>query len=329
MRHDESRTEARARRIALGALGLMLVIFIVLSGFSFLGSRSQITPDKVTFGAYGAIEGKRVFQSYNCMGCHTIVGNGAYLGPDLTKEYAKVGPAWLTAFLPSAGSWPTAVALTVQLQDTMIAREAKATTLDAYYAAYPGAKERVERRGGHTSYMPNLPFTQDEVRKLIAFLKYTSELNTEGWPPTVVATRAAKHRWESGGDTVGNGAVAAASAGAAAASASGAPTAAASADPVATGAQLVKDVGCTACHSPAEQTLVGPGWGELYGSKVKLIDGSTVRADSAYIAESITNPDAKIVAGFPAHVMPQTYATLLSETQRTAIIAYIRSLGRK
>ena len=31
--------------------------------------------------------------------------------------------------------------------------------------------------------MPNLSVRQNEIAQLIAFLKYTSEMNTEGWPP--------------------------------------------------------------------------------------------------------------------------------------------------
>ncbi|HTN66761.1 MAG TPA: cytochrome c, partial [Burkholderiaceae bacterium] len=115
--------EPRKRRIALGVLGLMVLLFAVLSVFSFLNERGQVTPDKIAFGSYNAVEGKRVFQSYNCMGCHTIVGNGAYFGPDLTKVYERAGPAWLAAFLPSAASWPTSAAVRTQLQNPAAAAE--------------------------------------------------------------------------------------------------------------------------------------------------------------------------------------------------------------
>jgi cytochrome c2 len=324
MSHDETRhDEARARRTALGVLGLMLIIFIVLSGMSFLGSRPQAKPEAVTFAEHDAVEGKRVFQAYNCMGCHTIVGNGAYFGPDLTDVYERAGPAWLSAFLPSAGSWPTAVALNVQLQDKTIAAESKASTQDAYFAAYPGARERVERRGGGRSFMPNLPLTKDEVTALIAFLEYTSEMNTEGWPPKPLVNglenpRASRGRLAS---AVPTSTTAAAQAGEPGREGE-------HADPAAEGAQLVKDVGCTACHSTGENTLVGPGWSGLYGSRVPLADGSSVTADDAYIEESMVNPGARVVKGFGQGLMP-SYATLLTEEQRKAIVAYIRTLGGK
>src|SRR3546814_3229876 len=87
--------EARNRRVAFTALGTMAVIFIALSVVSFLPSRGQAVPIAVSYGTHDAVEGKRVFQAYNCMGCHTLLGNGAYLGPDLTDIYAHAGPAWL------------------------------------------------------------------------------------------------------------------------------------------------------------------------------------------------------------------------------------------
>jgi mono/diheme cytochrome c family protein len=317
-----SDSESRRRSTALAILGLMMIIFIVLSAFSFLGSRGQVVPYQVSFEGHGAVDGKRVFQAYNCMGCHTMVGNGAYFAPDLTGIYRRAGPAWLSAFLPSPGSWPTAVAVSAQLQDSAIAAVAKVTTLDAYYQKYPGARDRVERRGGERSDMPNLTFTKDQVDALIAYLKYTSEMNTEGWPPKPLVNGLTNSR-----ATPGPAAAASAAVGAAGAPSSAA-AAAASADPAAQGEQLATSFGCVACHSPTSQRIVGPGWGGLYDSKVKLSDGSTVEANDAYLDESIRDPNAKIVAGFPANVMPN-YGKLLTEAQRTTIIAYIRSLGAK
>jgi len=33
------------------------------------------------------------------MGCHTILGEGAYYAPELTKVYERRGPVWMRAFL--------------------------------------------------------------------------------------------------------------------------------------------------------------------------------------------------------------------------------------
>ncbi len=305
--------EPRRRRIALAVLGLMTVLFAALSALSFVGPRKQALPREVSFDRHSAVDGKRVFQAYNCMGCHTIVGNGAYYGPDLTDLYRRAGPAWLAAFLPSAGAWPTAAAIRVQLQNPAVAAAAGTDSFDAYLERYPAARERIERRGGRSTFMPNLPFTRDEIGELIAFLKYTSELNTEGWPPTPLpAARAATPATP-----------------AAPAPAGAAPAAGASApDPVAQGARLVQDLGCLACHATDTQRKVGPGWGGLYGAQSKLAGGSTATVDDAYLEESIVRPDARIAAGFAGGVMP-SYESLTTHEQREAIVAYIRSLARK
>ena len=287
--------------------------------FSFLKSRGQTTPDTITYGKYTADQGKRVFQAYNCMGCHTMVGNGAYLGPDLTEEYKHAGPAYLAAFLSSAGGWPTAAAVRAQLQDPSQVADTGIDSIDAYLKKFPGAAVRIERRGGGTTMMPNLPFSKDEIGQLIAYLKYISAMNTEGWPPKVEVEGLDKRLQLAHGVAATTQTLAVA--------ASPAPASAAP-DPVALGAQLVKDNGCIACHATDKKRLVGPGWGGLYQSKVGLADGSTVTADDAYLAESIRDPNAKIVAGYPASVMP-VYKTLLKDDEVNAIVAYLHTLGKQ
>jgi len=43
--------------------------------------------------------GKQIWDRNNCMGCHTILGEGAYYAPELTKAVDRRGEAWLKAFL--------------------------------------------------------------------------------------------------------------------------------------------------------------------------------------------------------------------------------------
>lgn len=310
--------EGKKRRAALTVLVLMALIFLALSVASFVKSRNQVIPSNVHYGSYDAVEGKRVFQAYNCMGCHTLLGNGAYFGPDLTNIYEHAGPAWLAAFLPSAGGWPTGPALQVHLQKPEQIADSGTSDLNEYLKRFPGAAERIERRGGHPTFMPNLPIKGDEVGKLIAFLKYTSEMNTEGWPPKPQVD-ALQTKWAKPFPAAATAAPAGASVAAAAAPA-------AATDPAELGAKLVKDYGCTACHAVDQTKLVGPGWGDLYGAKVQLTDGSSVTADDAYLAESIHTPDAKVVAGYAPGVMP-AYASQLNDEQINAIVAYIRTLS--
>ncbi|MCD6679204.1 MAG: cytochrome c [Burkholderiaceae bacterium] len=322
--------EPRKRRTALAVLGFMVLLFALLSVFSFTGSREQALPQQVSFDGHSAVDGRRVFQAYNCMGCHTIVGNGAYFGPDLTDLYRRTGPAWLAAFLPSANAWPTAAAIRLQLRNPAVAEAAGTDDFDAYLERYPAAHERIERRGGKSTHMPTLPFTRDEIGQLVAFLRYTSELHTEGWPPVPmpgVREAAAAARDAGAGAGVGTTAIAhgASASGSTAAAVATAPSAA-TADLAAQGGQLASELGCLACHSKGTERVVGPGWAGLYGSQRALADGSSVSADDAYLVDSIVHPDAHVARDYPPGVMP-SYEAITTAEQRDAIVAYIRSLG--
>ena len=90
------------------------------------------------------------------------------------------------------------------------------------------------------------------------------------------------------------------------------------------GARLFDDLACGNCHKPDGSgrcpNLVG-----IYGSNVKLADGRTVKADEAYIRESILNPPAKVVEGFQP-LMP-TFQGLVTEEGVVELIEYIKSLS--
>lgn len=43
--------------------------------------------------------GKQVWQKHNCVSCHTLFGNGGYLGDDLTRITAKMNPSELAEYL--------------------------------------------------------------------------------------------------------------------------------------------------------------------------------------------------------------------------------------
>ena len=101
--------------------------------------------------------GKKTKQSKNCMNCHTLLGNGAYYAPDLTK-------AWLD---PSWGS--------------------SAVREDLMLAFLKDPTNNV-RGFGSGRVMPNLKITDEEARGLVAFLKWMSSIDTNGFPynfPTI------------------------------------------------------------------------------------------------------------------------------------------------
>ena len=92
------------------------------------------------------------------------------------------------------------------------------------------------------------------------------------------------------------------------------------------GEQLFQRLGCVACHRP-DGAVPAPSLVGLVGQPVRLQGGKTVIADEDYIRESILEPQAKLVVGYPP-VMP-TFKGLISEDGILQIIAYLKSLTRQ
>lgn len=86
---------------------------------------------------------------------------------------------------------------------------------------------------------------------------------------------------------------------------------------------VVEQNGCFVCHSVDGSEGRGPTWLGLFDSEVELADGTTVIADGTFILESILDPNAAIVAGYPANAMPQFQ---LSEEELADILAFIETL---
>jgi cytochrome c oxidase subunit 2 len=92
------------------------------------------------------------------------------------------------------------------------------------------------------------------------------------------------------------------------------------------GGALFRSLGCATCHS-TESKGRGPDLAGVYGTAVPLEGGGTATADDAYLRESIMNPKAKIVAGYP-NLMP-TFGGLVGEEGLLQLIEYIKSIGPK
>ena len=45
------------------------------------------------------VRGKMIWDDNNCMGCHTILGEGAYYAPELTRVLDRRGAEWIRIFL--------------------------------------------------------------------------------------------------------------------------------------------------------------------------------------------------------------------------------------
>jgi mono/diheme cytochrome c family protein len=84
---------------------------------------------------------------------------------------------------------------------------------------------------------------------------------------------------------------------------------------VARGKDLASLNGCVACHTTNGVDTTGPSWKGLSETRT-----------AEYIRQSIVDPNADIVPGFPADVMPKTFGDTLSQDDLDALVAYILSL---
>jgi nitric oxide reductase subunit C len=125
--------------------------------------RPVIGADQLLFGrSYSAQEaeetmrlGKLVIQSRNCMNCHTFFGNGAYYAPDLTKAW--LDPAWQQMWMPMTQSATREEAMALFLMNP-------------------------EKFPTWSRQMPNLKITRKEAEALVAYLKWMSAVETNGFP---------------------------------------------------------------------------------------------------------------------------------------------------
>lgn len=81
---------------------------------------------------------------------------------------------------------------------------------------------------------------------------------------------------------------------------------------------------CVTCHLvDSEERLIGPGLLNISTRAGTRIEGLSA---VEYIQQSITDPSAYIVEGFPDGLMPQNWAEIYSEEEIGDIIAYLMTL---
>jgi nitric oxide reductase subunit C len=127
----------RTTLVTATVISAVIFLWMTVNTLQQMGARThadQLTPE--------VVEGKRIWQHYDCNDCHTILGIGGYYAPDVTKAYSIRGEAWLRAFLHDPGKM------------------------------YPDARQ-----------MPNFHLDDSQVSALVSYLKWVSEIDTNGWPP--------------------------------------------------------------------------------------------------------------------------------------------------
>ena len=73
-----------------------VIVFFLLSYDTLQKIPVQTNSKNITSDV---IRGKHIWESNNCMGCHTLFGEGAYYAPDLTKVYTRRSENFIKIFL--------------------------------------------------------------------------------------------------------------------------------------------------------------------------------------------------------------------------------------
>lgn len=137
-------TTSMARNIFYGGTVFFALLFLALTY-----QNEQILPSRDNRAnlTEKVAAGKKIWETRNCIGCHTLLGEGAYFAPELGNVYKRRGgDAGGTEFIKG---W-------IQAQPT----------------GTPGRRQ-----------MPQFNLSEKELDEIAAFLKYVSEINTSNWPP--------------------------------------------------------------------------------------------------------------------------------------------------
>lgn len=89
------------------------------------------------------------------------------------------------------------------------------------------------------------------------------------------------------------------------------------------GERLFASMGCNACHT-GNAASRGPNLAGVYGSRLRLTNGSEVLVNEAYLRDAILNPSQHITAGY-APIMP-TYQGQISEEGLIDLVEYLKTL---
>ena len=89
-------TSQAARNIFYGGTAFFVLLFaaLIFHTEQRIPQRShaeQITP--------AVLRGKHLWETRNCIGCHTLLGEGAYFAPELGNVYKRRGPDFIKAWI--------------------------------------------------------------------------------------------------------------------------------------------------------------------------------------------------------------------------------------
>ena len=138
-------TKSMARNIFYGGSVFFIFVFLALT-FDTTSNALPKLDNRAALTTTVAL-GKQVWEVNNCIGCHTLLGEGAYFAPELGNVYKRFGNS--------------------------------TEAIKAFIASRP--KQGIPGRRS----MPQFNLTPEELEAIAQFLKYSSEINTQNWPPNI------------------------------------------------------------------------------------------------------------------------------------------------
>jgi nitric oxide reductase subunit C len=89
-------TKQMARNMFYGGTVFFILVFVglIFDTERKIPQRSnaqEITPS--------VVRGKHIWETRNCIGCHTLLGEGAYFAPELGNVYKRRGPDFIKAWM--------------------------------------------------------------------------------------------------------------------------------------------------------------------------------------------------------------------------------------
>ena len=143
-------TKRQTRMFFVGGTTLFALIFLALTIDSHRQFGRLTHDDAITAQV---VAGKHVWHRKDCINCHTLLGEGAYYAPDLTKIAQLRGEPYLRQFLKDPS--------------------------------------RFYSEEQHGRLMPNPNLSDEEIGDVIAFLTWISKIDNNNWPPRPILVSAA------------------------------------------------------------------------------------------------------------------------------------------
>lgn len=89
-------TRSAARAFFVAGTAVCSIAFVALSIDSFRKIPAATHADRLS---PDVVRGKELWEASNCMGCHTLFGEGGYYAPELTRVVERRGPGFVRAML--------------------------------------------------------------------------------------------------------------------------------------------------------------------------------------------------------------------------------------